>query len=191
MVGADAHGDAAAPCRDSTSGENLSRMRPSSASYWSICVFPDRELLLVRVVARVDADLLHPFRGLHRRFGLEMDVCHERHVAALLAETTGDSLEICRVLDRRGRDADDLTSNGGELERLDDAFFGVHRIAGDHRLHTDGIVSADPDSADAHLSGLTARIGVGATTILKAHLVCSDTSFCRVANMSPTSKKVT
>ena len=99
--------------------------------------------------------------------------------------------EIRRVLHRRRGDAHDLAADRDEFERLHDALRGVHRVAGDHGLHADRIVPADADFAHAHLAGLAPRVGVKTSAIFQAHLVCSDVSFCRVANMSPTSKNVT
>ena len=54
---------------------------------------------------------------------------------------------VRRVLSRRRGDADDLATDGDEVERLLDGRGGVHRVAGDHGLDDDGIVAADDDAA--------------------------------------------
>ena len=121
-------------------------------------VFDDLEFLRVGVVAGVDADFLDPLRGLQRGLGFEMDVGHDRHAAAARAQPGDDVLEVRRVLHRRRGDADDFTPDRREIERLLDARRGVHGVAGDHRLHADGIAPADADGADAHLAGGAALV---------------------------------
>ena len=63
-----------------------------------------------------------------------------------------DVLQIGRVFHRRRGDAHDLATDLGQLDRLGDRRFGVHRVAGDHRLDANRIRSADADLADHHLA---------------------------------------
>ena len=115
-------------------------------------VFADLEFFRVGVVARIDAHFLHPFCRFHRCVGLEMDVGDDRHIAAALAQTFDDVLEIARILHRRRGDADDLAAGVRQLHRLLDRRLGVHRVAGDHRLDANRIVSADADVSNLHLA---------------------------------------
>ncbi len=156
-----------------------------------IGVFTDGEFLLVRVVARIDANLFNPFCRLHRSFRLEMNVGHQRDVAISRAESLDNIFQVCSVLYGWRGDADDLTTNCDEIERLSDGFLSIHRVAGDHGLYADRMAAADTNFADTHLTRLAPRIGAKTAAILQAHLVCSVDSFGRVAKMSPTSKKVT
>ena len=118
-------------------------------------VFDDRELLRVGVVARIDPDLLDPLGGFHRGLGFEMDVRHDRHMAAPRAQSPDDVLQIGRVLDRRRGDAHDLATDLGQLEGLRDRGLGVHRVAGDHRLDANRVAAADADLADHHFARQT------------------------------------
>ena len=154
-------------------------------------VFADSELLLVRVVAWIDAYLFHPFGRFHGRFRLEVNVCHQRHIAAMRAESIRDISKIGSIFDGRRGDSDDLTTDRDEFQRLADALIRVHRIARQHRLDADRMGSAERHLAHANFAGLAPRIRVRTATITEAHLDCSVTSFCPVTNMSPTSKKVT
>ena len=54
------------------------------------------EFFRVGVIAGIDADLLDPFRRFHRGFGFEMNVGHNRHMAAALAQSAHDVLQIRR-----------------------------------------------------------------------------------------------
>ena len=57
-------------------------------------VFADGEFLFVGVVAGIDAHLLDPLDRLHRGLGQEMDVGDERHIAATIAQSPEDMLEM-------------------------------------------------------------------------------------------------
>jgi len=50
-------------------------------------------------------------------------------------------LKISGVLDRRRGDADDLATDGDQVERLFHALGGIHRVARQHRLHHDRILT--------------------------------------------------
>ena len=128
-------------------------------------VFADGEFLFVGEVAGIDADLLDPLRGFHGGVGLEMDVGDDGHVAPGGEELGLDVLEIGGVLDRRRGDADDFAADLDEVEGLLDAFAGVHRVAGEHRLDADGVGAADADFADLDLAGKAALIVVGIMAI--------------------------
>ena len=126
-------------------------------------VFLDGEFLRVGVIAGIDADHLDPLRRFQRGFGLEMDVGDDRHEAAARAQFGDDVLQVRRVLHRRRGDADDLAADGDQVERLLHALGGVHRVAGEHGLHHDGMVAADDDAAarrvaDDDFAGLAALI---------------------------------
>ena len=66
-------------------------------------VFAHSELFLVRVVAWIDAHLFHPFRRFHGRFRLEVDVCDQRDIAAMRAESIGDTFKVGGIFDGRAR----------------------------------------------------------------------------------------
>src|SRR5512133_1506917 len=87
-----------------------------------------------------------------------MDVSDDRHIAPALAQTFDDVLEIPRILHGRRGDPDNFTAGFCQLDRLLDRRLGVHRVAGDHRLDTDRIVSADADVSNLHLACDSAMI---------------------------------
>ena len=95
-----------------------------------------------------------------------MDISNYRHIAAAFAQTFDDVLEIARILYRRRSDPDNLTSSLRQLYCLLDRCFGVHRVAGDHRLDTDRVVSAHADIADLHLARGAAMVLKGITAIV-------------------------
>ena len=129
-------------------------------------VFADGELLLVDVVAGVDADLLDPAGGLERGVGLEMDVGDQRDLAAGGADLAGDVFQVGGVDFRLCGDADDLAAGLRELEHLGNAGGGVAGVGGDHRLHADRVPAADADVSDHHFTGLPPVVGqqVGAVS---------------------------
>ena len=75
-----------------------------------------------------------------------MNVRDDWNVAAALAKFGDDVLQVGRVLYRRCGDADDLATDGDEVQRLLHAGLGVHRVAGDHGLHGDGMLATDNDT---------------------------------------------
>ena len=118
-----------------------------------VAVVPDREPLLVRIVARVDTDLLHVLDGLHRRLGQEMDVGDERHRAPSGGGQTGAYVpEAASGLDVRCRDPDNLAPDLGERDGLPDGRLDILVVTRRHRLYADGIRPADADGADADLA---------------------------------------
>ena len=121
-------------------------------------VFADDELLRVRVIAGINSHLVYPFGRFHRCVGFEMDVGDDRHIAPALAQALDDVLEVARVLDSRRSDPDDFTIGVCQLDRLLDRRLGVHRVAGNHRLDTDRVITTDPDIAHLHLARLATVI---------------------------------
>src|SRR5437899_8933033 len=87
-----------------------------------------------------------------------MDIRDYRHIAAALPQALHDILKVARVLHCRCGDPDNFTTGVGQLDRLLDRRFSVHRVARDHRLDTDGIVPADSDVPNLHLARGAAMI---------------------------------
>ena len=81
-----------------------------------------------------------------------MNVGNDRHVAAALAQTAHNMLQIRCVFHRRRGDADYLAASRGQFHRLRDGRFRVHGVAGDHRLHANRIFTANPDAPDLYLA---------------------------------------
>jgi hypothetical protein len=123
-----------------------------------IGVFADHELLRIGIIPRIDSYLIDPFRCFHGGFGLEMNVRDDRHIAAAVAQTFYNVLEIARVFNGRRGDPDNFATGGSKLHRLLDRHFRVHRVARDHRLDPDRICATDADVADHHLTGDAAII---------------------------------
>ena len=134
-------------------------------------VFQDGEVFLVGVVAGVDAHLLDPIGGLHGGGGLEMDIRDEGRVAAFLAQAIDDVLQIGGDLCVLGGDADELAADVDERESLLDAGLSVLRVAGEHGLGDDGVVSADNNAArlggaNPPLAGESTMIEIGRFAVL-------------------------
>jgi hypothetical protein len=87
-----------------------------------------------------------------------VDVGDDRHIAAALAQTTHDVLQIRRSLSRRRSDAHDLAADSASSIVCAMDAFRVHRVAGDHRLDANRIRAADAHAADHHLTGDAALI---------------------------------
>ena len=137
-------------------------------------VFADDEFFRICVIARVNSDLLHPFRRFHCGLWLEMNVGHDWHIAAALAQTFDDVLEIPRILHCWRGDPDDFAASICEFDGLLDRRLRVHRVTRDHRLDTDRIVAADPDVAYLYFARLAALVVKRITTIVHK-LECTNT----------------
>ena len=152
------------PHRDSSLFAKIDKWRktfpysPQLRSILLICVFADDELLRIGIIPRIDPNLIDPFRRFHGGFGLEMNVCDDRHITAALTQTFYNVLEIARVFNGRRGDPDNFTTGGGKLHRLLDRHLRVHCVARDHRLDPDRICATDADVADHHLAGDTTMI---------------------------------
>ena len=133
----------------------------------AVGILPHREFLFVRVVAGIDAHLLHVLDRLHRGGGQEMDVGHQRHVGeAGGGELLTDGLQAARGLHVGRGHADDLATHLGQGDGLPHRRGDVLGVARRHGLHADRIRAAHPDAADLHLAGaapdgLKAGRGVG------------------------------
>lgn len=153
---------------------------------FGVGVFLHRELLFVGIVAGIDAHFFHPLHGLHGGVGFKMDVGDERDITARRADAIADVLEVLGDHSCLGRDTDDLTADGGEFESFFDAGFCITRVAGEHRLHTDGIPAADADIADHADAGFAAlvMIEIGAVTeeSWAGHRVTMKTRACAFRN---------
>ena len=161
VIGADAHGDAPSSCITRPAAETSRECASSSARVFLVGVFPHREFLLIRVIAGIDAYFLDPFRRLHRGFGLEMNVRHQRDVAmprarspAAIFSRFAASLTVGAVI--RTISQPTATRSSVCATRLR----RVHRVASDHRLDANRIVSADTDSSHPHLAGSAPRVSV-------------------------------
>ena len=121
-------------------------------------VLADFELLLVGVISRVHANFLHPLGGLERGIGLEMDVGHQRHLAAGSSHFARDVFEVRGVNFRLGGDPHNFTARIREREHLGDAGGRVAGVGGDHRLDANRIRSAKTDISDPHFAGCTALV---------------------------------
>ena len=108
-----------------------------------IGIFPDLELLGIRIIAGIDSNHLHPFGCLHGCLGFEMNVSNQWHVAALVPESLGDVFQIGGMPYRLGRDADQLTACLSEIQSLLHAGLGIQCITGDHALIHDGVVPTE------------------------------------------------
>jgi hypothetical protein len=118
-----------------------------------VAVVAHGEPLLVRIVARVDADLLDVLDGLHGRLGQEVDVGDEGDGAPTRGrEARADVLQAPGGLDVGRRHPDDLAAHLGERDRLADGRGDVLRVAGRHRLDADRVRAADADAADQDLA---------------------------------------
>src|ERR1041385_411 len=99
-----------------------------------------------------------------------MNVGDDGNLAAAGAQFRHDGLQVGRVLDGRRGNANDLAADGDEFEGLSHALGRVHRVAGEHRLHHDGMAAAEDDAAargiaDDHLAGLAAVMDERRVTI--------------------------
>jgi hypothetical protein len=76
------------------------------------------ELLLVGVVARVDADLLHVLGGSQRCVRGEVDVGHQRRAHAAALELGADRAQVLGLFQGGRRDAHDLAARSDQALHL-------------------------------------------------------------------------
>src|SRR5262245_61800179 len=128
-----------------------------------------------------------------------MDIGNDGHEASPGAEFGDDMLQISGVFDRGRGDADELTTDGDELESLLHAFGCVHGVTGQHGLNDNRVSSANNDAApgrvaDDHLAGRAAFIGERRFAITHSYFFGANTTgswrFLRaLRTQSPVSKK--
>ena len=168
VVGADAHGAPVLLAEEDEGGEGEAHAL-ELLLVLGVGVVALDELLFVDEVAGVDADFLNPLGGLHGGIGLEVDVGHERHVAAGGVELAGDVLEIRGVDLGLGREADDLAARLSEGKRFAHAACRVQRVAREHGLNADGVVAAEAEVADGDFAADAAGVAVQARAMLEGH----------------------
>ena len=86
-----------------------------------------------------------------------MNIRHNRHVAPRSSQTGHDILQIGRIFDRRRGNSHHLATHRHQVERLLDRGLGIHRVAGNHRLHPDRIRAANAHFPDHHIPRRTAN----------------------------------
>jgi hypothetical protein len=69
-----------------------------------------------------------------------------------LSQLGDDVLEIGRILDGGSRDPHQLATHRHQVESLLHTRGRIHRIAGQHRLNNDGMVSADDNPSVAGIA---------------------------------------
>jgi hypothetical protein len=79
--------------------------------------------------------------------GLKWMSADDGHQTITSAQVRDDILQVGRVLHRGRCDADQLATDGDQVKRLLHAFGGVHRVAGEHRLHDDWVIATDDHAA--------------------------------------------
>ncbi len=159
MVRADAHGDAPAAAEIDQRLEGF----VDAGEFLLVLlvgVLDDGEFLFVGEVARINADLLDPLGRFHGGIGLEVDVGHDGDVTPGGDKLGLDVLEIGGVLDGGRGDADEFATDLDQLERLLHTLPGIHGVASEHGLDTDGIGPTHADVADLDLAGDAALIVV-------------------------------
>ena len=87
-----------------------------------------------------------------------MDVCNNWDIAVALPQTLHDVLKIPRILYRGRSDTDNFTAHVCQLDCLLNRRARIHRIAGDHRLDANWIITADANVADLHLTRFATAI---------------------------------
>src|SRR5438477_9302199 len=157
MVRSDSHGDAALLAKFDQRRESLADPIQLGRVLF-VGVFTNNEFLRVGVVARIDPDFVDPVGRFHRRFRFEMNIGHDRHIAAALTQSLDDIFQIARVFHRRGGYPHNLTTDIRQFDRLLDRHLRVHRVARAHRLDPNRIIPADADIANADFARRTPTI---------------------------------
>ena len=81
MVGTDAHRAAMLPAKQNQ-GRKFFPQAVQLLAVFGVGILPHFKLLLINEIARINTNLLHPFGSLHRGIRLEVDIGHQRHMAA-------------------------------------------------------------------------------------------------------------
>ena len=153
VVGADAHGPFEFLALADERGEAVADAG-QFVCVGRFCVVVRLELLLVRVIARVDPNLLDVVR---RDFGgvrREMDVGDEGHTGvSSLVQPSADFTQGDGFFLARGRDAHDLATGLDHADGLRDGGLDVHRVRRGHGLQDDRGVATDHDAADVNGAG--------------------------------------
>ena len=158
VVGTDPHRDAALLTELHQWGEALANPF-QFVIILRIGVVTDIELLGVGEVSRIDPHFFNPLDRLKRGIWLEVDVGDQGDVTAAPKQLLANALQVRCILHRRRGDPHHLAPNLSQTECLFDTGLGIHRVAGDHRLHPNGIGTTKGNSSHHHLSTHSTRVG--------------------------------
>ena len=126
---------------------------------FGIGVVDDGELLLIDIIAGIDAHLFHQSRSDLRSIRRVVDVCDKGRCIPAFAKACTNGLEVFRFADRRCSDAYQLAAGLDHTDRLLNGSLRIHGVRGRHRLHTNGIRRSHHQVTDGHLYGLSALSG--------------------------------
>ena len=127
------------------------------------------KLLLIHEITGIHADFLYPLGSLHSGIGLEVDICHQRHIAPGSPQLAGNILQISGIhLGLRGK-ADNFAPGLSQSQRFAHTPRRIQRITGQHGLDADGVVTTNPHVSHHHLAGQAARILVQTRAMQRAH----------------------
>ena len=149
VVGADAHGPSERLAFAHERGEPVADAG-QFVRVGRFCVVVRLELLLVRVIARVDPNLFDVVRGDFGGVRREVDVGDEGNIGvSSLVEAGSDVPEGLGFPFAGRRDAHDLATGLNHAQRFGHGGVHIHRVRCGHRLEHDGGVSPDGDSPDS------------------------------------------
>src|ERR1700693_4302117 len=81
-----------------------------------------------------------------------MNIGDDWSIVAAPAKLGHDVLEILRVVDARGGDAEDFATGLDDREGFVDASLRFHRVGNQHRLDADRVVAADTDRTNLYFA---------------------------------------
>ena len=168
MVGTDAHRAAMLPAKQNQ-GRKFFPQAVQLLAVFGVGILPHFKLLLINEIARINTNLLHPFGSLHRGIRLEVDIGHQRHMAAGSAQFPGNILQIGGIRLGLGGQADNLAPCLRQLQSLLHAGIRIPRIGRQHGLDPDGIGTAHPHIPHHDFTGYAARISIRTRTIGRLH----------------------
>jgi len=155
MVGSNAHGPSKFTAAKHEGRKSL--MEPFQfLLVLRVGILSDLELLAVRVVSRINPNLLNVLGGLHGGPGGKMNVRDEGGFVTGGAHFSYNRSKGLGRRDARGRYADDLTTCLGELQGLPDGCLDVQGVGGRHGLDADGVLSSNGQVSDPYRMGLPA-----------------------------------